>query len=881
MFKKRIALCLSAIIPALFISLLAANGSFAQNVPAPEEILGFKVGADYHLASYQQAVEYFKALEKSSPKIRLFELGKTEMGKPMIGAIITSAENMGKLETFKEISTKLALAKGVTEKEANRLAIEGKAVVYIDGGLHASECAPAQHNIQLAYDLVTGQDSMTLAILDEVILLLVFANPDGMDLLAEWYHPNVGTSFEISRMPWVYNKYVGHDNNRDSFMQNMAETQNITLLTADWHPQILFNHHQTAPFPTRIWIHPTSEPVLPNIHPLLVRWQNLLGCAQGNLFDRKDQPGAVSRYLFDTWYPGYVTNSVDSRNIVSLLTETALYRYATPHYYTVNDFPEDYQDFLHSVFYPNPWKGGWWRLRDAVEYVLTASVATLDAAAKYSVDLLYDRYKMGKDVIERFKKEPPYAWIIPQQQWDAPTAALMLNKVKMTGVEVYKADEAFVADSIFYPAGTWIVPMDQAFALYVKNMFERQDYPDLGKYPDAWQGLVNPKRFADAYLPPYDVAGWTLPFQMHAKVSPVNSPLEVPMTRLGKIVPPAGAITGGGGSYLISPRSNNSFIAVNRILEKNGSVSRTRQTFRSGGKSYPPGTFVVSSGSVSRSFMSSLAEELALTIGAGSVSVQTFRLNAPRIALYKSWTASMDEGWTRWVFEQFEFPFTNIFDAEIRAGGLSKKFDVLVIPAMRTSDIVEGNNPGTVHEKYVGGISENGVKNIKMFIEEGGTLVTLNGGCDFPIDRLGIPVSNALKGLSPGRRSYGGTGQAQAVKFACPGSILRMNFDPQHPVAYGMPEEAGAVFTRSPAFDVSASFRDGKAPVVISKYPEENLLMSGWLLGEKYLINKAAAVEAPLGSGKVILLGFGVQTRAQPHGTFKLLFNSLFYGAVK
>jgi hypothetical protein len=388
-----------------------AGKAFAQKIPSPEEFLGFKVGADFHLASYEQAYNYFRTLEQASPMIKVHEIGKTAMGKPMIYAVITSAENMARIERFREISKRLSLVEGVSDEEARKLAAEGRVVVYIDGGLHATECAPAQHNIQLAYDLLTGNDPETRLVRENVVLVLVFANPDGMDLLADWYHPNVGTPYEVSPMPWLYHKYVGHDNNRDSYMVNMPETQHLTRIVSEvWYPQILYNKHQTAPFPARIWVHPASEPTNPNVHPLLVRWQNLLGTAMGAAFDRAGQDGAISRIVFDTWYPGYVTQIADARNMISLLTETALYRYATPHFYTVNDFPEAYRDFTVSTFYPSPWKGGWWRLEDAVEYCLTASRAVLHTAAIYREELLFDKYQMGRDTIARFSKEPPYAW---------------------------------------------------------------------------------------------------------------------------------------------------------------------------------------------------------------------------------------------------------------------------------------------------------------------------------------------------------------------------------------------------------------------------------------------------------------------------------------
>jgi hypothetical protein len=865
----------------LLLFVLLGTPSLAQRVPLPEEIVGFEPGADFHLVSYQQAVQYFQALEQASPKIRLFEIGKTTMGKPMIYAVISSEENLAKLDRLKEISKTLSLAKGLTDEEAKALASEGKPFVYIDGGLHAGEVAPAQHHLPLAYELMTGEDPTTRFILDNTVLVLVFANPDGMDKVAEWYHQNVGTPYETSRMPYLANPYAGGDVNRDGYMGNMIETQNLIRIPKhEWYPVILYNHHQTAPFPARIWVHPTSEPTNPNVHPMLIRWQNLIGSAMGAAFDREGKPGAISRTVFDTWYPGYVTQSVDAHNIISLLTETALYRWATPHFYTVDDFPEEYQDFTVSAFYPSPWEGGWWRLSDAVDYCITASKAVLHTAAKYPVELLYDKYRMGKDTIERFEKEPPHAWIVPKDQWDAPTAALLLNKMLLQNIEVHEAKAAFTSDGISYPAGTWVIPMNQPFALFVKNMFEEQDYPDLGDYPHAWEGLVRTQKFKDAYLPPYDMAGWTLPYQMGVKAAAAASPLEVETTRLEKVEAPAGSVGGGAGyAYLISPKTNNAFTAVNRVLAEGGEVHRAKDGF----SVHLPGTFIVRTGRVSSSFMNTLAMELSLKIeSTGSrPSVETFRLTKPKIALYKSWVANSDEGWTRWIFEQFEFPYTNVHDADVRAGNLRDRFDILVIPSQSTDAIVNGHKLGTMPPQYVGGITENGARNIKAFVEEGGTLVTINSAALFAIEKLGLPVIDALKDVRASSRRSDDTENPKAPQFAAASSILRMEFDSKHPVGYGMPEEAPALFSVSPAFTLNASFDGEGAPVTIAKYPKDNLLMSGFLIGEKYLHNKSSAVEVPFGEGKVILLGFGVQRRGQPHGTFKLLFNALYYGSMQ
>jgi hypothetical protein len=841
----------------------------AQAVPKPEDTLGFKPGDDYHLATYSQAIAYFKKLAENSDRIKLFDMGKTSMGLTMTYAVISSPQNLAQLDRYKAISRDLSLAKGLSVEDALKLSAEGKAVVYIDGGLHASECAPAQHNIQLAYDFVAGKDPKTLRILDDVILVLVFANPDGMNLLADWYHPNVGTPYEISPMPWLYHKYAGHDNNRDSYMANLVETQNLTrLVLQEWYPVVLYNHHQTAPFPARIWIPPNSEPTNPNVHPLIVRWQNLIGSAMGAAFDEEGKEGAISRVIFDTWYPGYVSQVVDSHNIISIMTETALYEYATPHFYTVQDFPKEYQDFTMSAFYPSPWRGGWWRLRDAVDYCLTASKAVLETASKYRQELLFNKFKMAQDTIERFKKEPPYAWIIPEKQLDTPSTCLLLNRMILLGIEVYKSRQAFTCDGLSFPAGTFIIPMSQANALFIKNVFEEQRYPDLRKYPDLWQGLVATQKFEGSPFEAYDMMGWTLPYQFGAKVIGANSPLDVPMDLQREVVPPAGEITGGGSAYLIGHETNVSFTAINRILQKGGKAAWAKKSFTAEGKTCPEGTIIASG--VERGFMQNLAKDLHLKITAANTPrVEIYTLKKPRIGIYQSWISSEDEGWTRFVLEQFEFPFTTLHDADIRAGALTDSFDVIIIPDHWSPELViEGYPKGTMPPAYVGGITPNGLRNLKLFAEQGGCLVFLNSISNLALDNFGLPARNTLK-------------EVKRQDFVCTGSLLRTEFDPTHPLAYGMPKEGAVVFLGGCAFDILPSFESKKEPKSVARYASENLLMSGWIYGEKLIQQKSAALDIPYGNGKVILFGFPVQYRGQPYGTFKLLFNAIFYGAAR
>lgn len=839
-------------------------------IPAPEEILGFKIGADYHLINYEQAIDYLKKLASVSNRLKLEHMGQTTLGLPMYYVIISSPENLARLQEYKDIIKKLSLGQAASAAEAWRLAAEGRAVVYIDGGLHATECAPAQHLVQLAYDLVSGEDEKTKKILNEVICLLVFANPDGMNMVADWYQKNLGTPYEVSPLPYLYHYYGGHDNNRDSYLANLLETQNISrLVNQEWYPVVLYNHHQTAPFPARIWLPPSSEPTNPNVHPLIVRWQNLIGSAMGAAFDSENKDGAISRIVFDTWYPGYVTQVVDSHNIISILTETALYRYATPRFYTVRDFPPEYQDLTMSAFYPSPWKGGWWRLKDAVDYCLTASRAVLETTARYRQDLLFNKYKMATEVINRFQHEPPYGWIMPVSQPDPGNLGVLLSRLILLGIDIYRADEDFVCDGISYPKGTFLIPSSQPFGFFAKNMLEEQHYPDLRKYPDLWQGLVASKKFEGAPIEAYDMMGWTLSYQFNLQVKAANTPLKVKMTRIRELDFPQGKIEAGGGVYLLDHAQNASFAAMNRILKARGKIKWTKKAFTADGQNYAEGTIIASG--CSRDFMEKLASNLKLKIQAlsSAPAVDTYEINSPRTGLYQSWVTANDEGWTRYVLDEQEFNYHILHDAEIRAGHLAAAYDAIILPDHYSVDLmINGHQKGTMPPDYVGGLTVTGINNLKEFVKEGGTLIFMNTTCNLATQEFKAPVRNILE-------------KARREEFNCVGSILQAEFDLSHPVAYGLSNPQPVVFADSCAFDVYPSFTDKNAPRVVARYAGDSLLLSGWIYGQNLVQQKAAIVEVPVEKGRLILLGFPVQYRAQPRGTFKLLFNSIFYSSVK
>ncbi len=858
--------------PVLAVLILAlASSTFVRGgvVPKPEDVLGFAVGADYRLATYDQAIDYLRKVAAVSDRIKLFEMGKTSMGRPMVYAVISSAENIKALDKHKEAARRLSLAE-MGDDEARAAAAAGKVVVYIDGGLHASECAPAQHNIQLAYDLVTAADPRRLKILDDVVLVLVFANPDGMNLLAEWYRPNVGTPYEVAPMPWLYHKYAGHDNNRDGYIANLEETRNLSrLVDQEWFPAIVYDHHQTAPFPARIWTPPNSEPTNPNVHPRLVRWQNLIGSAMGAAFDREGKEGAISRIVFDTWYPGYMTQVHDSHNIISILTETALYEYATPHFYTLDDFPKEYQDLTMSAFYPSPWRGGWWRLKDAVDYCETASLAVLETASKYRAELLLDKYLMAREVVDRFTKEPPYAWIVPDAQSDPGAAALLLDRMILLGVKVARSAEPFTCDGISYPKGTLVVPQSQPFGLFVKNVFEEQRYPDLRKYPDLWQGLVTSRKLEGAPLEAYDMMGWTLPYQFNVAATAANTPLAVGLVPEKEVKPSGAGVTGNGAVFVLDHAATASAAAANRALKAGGSVRWAKKPVTAGGREYPAGAVLVAG--VKRPLMEKAAADLGLRIATLSSlpNVPAVEIKAPRVGIYQSWIPSEEEGWVRYVLEQNEFAFTPLHDSDVRAGSLRDHFDAIVVPDHWTPKLlVDGFARGTMPPPYVGGLGDQGLANLKAFAEAGGTLLLMNGSANLGPDYLGLPVRNVLKDAKPD-------------EFNCSGSMLRLEFDLENPLAYGMPKQAAGTFAGSCAFDLFPSYEPKRETKSVAKYAGERLLMSGYIFGEKLIQQKTAEAVVQMGTGRAVLLGFGATYRAQSYGTFKLVYNALFTSTAK
>ena len=855
------------IIQAGGLVLALATAASAQPLPTVESAFGFSACADYKLATYEQIADYFRALDAATDRMQLFEIGATAEGRTQLMAIISSEANMRQLDRYRDISRRLARARGLDDESARTLARDGKAVVWIDFGLHSTEVAHAQTAPLMAYLAVSDESDEMRAIRDDVIFILVpNMNPDGTTLVSEWYMQQVGGPYERSSPPTLYQKYVGHDNNRDWFMFNMPESRNIgRVLYEQWFPQIVYNQHQAAPFPARIFVPPFADPMNPNIPPLVMRGVNSVGDAITRRLEQENKVGAISRVGFDTWWNGGMRTAPYFHNMVGILTETG-HASATPADYDSANFPRTFSSGIPTLepttYYPSPYRGGPWTLRDSCDYMVTASMAVLDIGAKRREEWLYNIYQMGRDAIAAGASE---AYVIPHDQWDPGTAAKMVDVLRLGGVEVHHAVAPFTVDERTYAAGTFVVQGAQPFRPYLTDLLNPQRYPDQRLYPGG-----PPQR-------PYDISGWTLPAQMGVEVVRVEAPIAASLELVVAAAGPVGSSPSAAQwGYAIDPRANDAFTLVNRLLAAGADVARSSSALTVGAETWPAGAFIVRVDASSRAIVERDAPTLGLHVRpvGQEASADARRLTQPRVAMYQAHGGNMDEGWTRWVLEEFDFPYTTIHDADIRAGDLGARFDAIILPDASYQSMLTGLEPGTMPEEYVGGMTARGVSNLYAFTAGGGTLVTLDTASELPLTTFGLSVGDVTADLSP-------------TDFFIPGTLLAIDVDPTHPVAFGMPARATAFFARSPAFsigrDASATERQlGESPAApphvraVATYAPKDLLVSGWLLGERAIATRAAVVEAQVEQGRVVLLGFRAQHRAQPHGTFKLLFNAIY-----
>ncbi|MGE5244349.1 MAG: M14 family metallopeptidase [Betaproteobacteria bacterium] len=866
---KRSALAVALVLCAAFAS--------AQAIPTPSDFLHVKVGGDGVLASYDQIVAYLRAIAPMSNRLKFEDLGPTTMGHPFVNVIITSPENMQKLEYYRDLNNRLHDPRRTSPEEAGRLITEGRTVVAIQMSIHSTEVAAAQLSMELAHFFATDNSPRTKEILDNCIILMTPShNPDGTQMVAEWNQKTLGTKFEGSSIPFLYHKYVGHDDNRDWYMFTQKESRiTVEKIWNRWHPEISYDMHQMGANAARLFIPPYVDPWDPNVNPILISEMSMLGSTMAAELTGQGKDGVLIHGIYDGWTParGYT----NYHGGIRFLTEAASARLASPITLTFEQLGRGigYDAKQVAWNFPRPWRGGTWHLRDIMDYEFAAANALLDNAAKYRETWLTNFYRINEQAVGRRDpltgRDKPYAIVFPAAQRDPAATYKLLETLQFADVEVSRAKAPFTADGRTYAAGTHVILMAQPSSAFAKTLTEVQHYPDLRQYPGG-----PPQR-------PYDVTAYTMPLMMGVDCVHVQQPFQADLELLSDpITAPAGSVDARAKKAYVFAHDNAGIMATTRLTKAGVKVLWANAPFAAAGTTYPAGAIVIPVAGQPKAIqktihdrVAAVAKDLPLAIHAVDGAVPAaVAVRAPRVGLYKSYVPSMDEGWTRWIFEQWGIDYTSLENKDVAAGGLRDRFDVIVLPQQGTSQMLNGFAPGSMPAEYVGGLKGAGVAALKAFVDAGGTLVALDSASMMPIEEFKLPVTNVLAGLSGGRGGGGQLGPESAAFYA-PGSIVKADVDVASPIAYGASAEEAIWFEQSPAFEVS-----GGAKAIVTYPASGSPLLSGWLLGAEKLNGKAAVVEAPVGSGRVILFGFRPQYRAQTWATFKLLFNSLYYATM-
>ena len=819
------------------------------HITTPEDFLGFRPGADRKLAGWPEIVGYFEHLGLRSDRVQTCEIGRSTEDNPFLLSIISSPTNLNRAEELRAIQQSLSDPRTTKDGEANLAISKARAVVAITCSIHATEVGGTQMSVELAHHLASSDDPRVLTILENVVLLLVPSlNPDGLVRVRDWYNASLGTHYEGSIPPYLYHKYTGHDNNRDWFMFTQQETRLVVEHVHNaWRPHITYDIHQTRSDGMRMILPPLLDPIGPNLDPVLQSELSVLGTYMAAQLTAEGKAGVAVNVVYDSYspsrsYPHY-------HGGVRVLSEAASGRIASPIELSRSALRDDRgeQPTARSWNHPMPWEGGAWTLRDIVEYDLSASMACLEHAARTREWWVRNSYGVLKRAIEHTGN--PFAYVIPSGQHDRSATAELTELLRFADIEVNESYQSYDDGDIKIRPGDKVVLTRQPYGSFAQTMLERQSYPDIRQYPGG-----PPKR-------PYDATAHSLPLKMGVTCHEIRQPIDigirpVPRASLRKVESADGLPT-DAPAYAVRPESNSAARTINRLLFEGIPVFRASSPLPCDGGPLPAGTWVAPASAEARA---------VLTSDAAGVDVEPLwhrpeeglkLLRPPRIGLYASYVPCMEEGWTRFVFDDYKFKYTSLVDNDIREGHLRGRFDCIIVPHQAGRQIHHGFNRAHYASRFSGGLGDRGVEGLKEFAERGGTIVAWDDSARFMVRRLDLPATNPLAKLPHS-------------DFYAPGSLLRLSIDTRHPIGFGMPETAAALFMNGPAYRVEKG-------AVVASFSTEDTLLSGWLIGAERIAGLSALTSIPLGLGQVVLFGFRPHFRAQARGTYKLLFNSLYH----
>jgi hypothetical protein len=815
------------------------------------------MGEARKLPDWHEIVNFYEQLAAASDRVQVERLGESTRGLPYIAVTVSSPENLARLDQQRERLARLYDPRGLGDDEVRSLVDQTQVTAFLLCTQHSNEIGAALMTLELASDLARNDDPDTRELLDNVVTVMIPShNPDGHQMIVEWYRQWLDTEYEGQPMPWLYHHYVGHDNNRDWFMLTQAETNNYVKLYNREHPQLVFDMHQMGRDGARFMVPPFIDPLDPNQDPVIQQGFGDLGTAIATRLTAAGKSGVATNIIFDNFSPSLAYGNYHGS--VDILSEAASCKLATP--VTIDEdklkAERGFDPQKRSWNHPMPWEGGEWTLRDIVEYDKLAALAFLEHAARNRRQWLTNYVGIMRRATEPQDKDAAYAFVIPQQQDDPGSAYEMLDILTRGDVLVEEAASEFTADGVRYPVGTRVVRLSQPAGRFAKTLLEVQQYPDLRRWPDG------------PPLPPYDIAGHTLPLQMGVRSIEVRKPFDADL-RAVEISRPEGQVTGTGtNGWTFSASTNRSVLVANRLLAGGTRLSRVVGNADPDDSSLRVGDYLLPVDSTDLALLTQLADENGVDIRGidGPMADPVREMTKPRVGVYQSWRPTIDEGWVRWIFEEYQQPYETLHDADIRQGDLIDRVDTIVLPQQKSEDILNGNPEKNDYKEpyppeYVGGLGQLGVDALGAFVEAGGTLVALDAASLFAIRHLYLPVRNVVEDLKP-------------EEFYCPGSLLRILVDTAHPLGYGMRHNEVALFMRSPVFEATDSSR----VKVVARYPQYEPNLSGWIMGADKIAGKGALVEVSLGKGKVVLVGFRCQFRAQARGTYRILFNALHVG---
>lgn len=860
-------------------------GAAAQAPPAPDAFAGFPIGSEGNLVRWEGIVDYFALLDHASDRIEVEELGKTTEGNPFFVAKISSAKNIARLEEIQATQKRIADPRGLADGEAEEIAWNSPAVVMISGNVHATEIAASQFALELGYFLATDDSPATRHILDNVVLLLVPSlNPDGQIIVTDWNNRVRGSEHRWAPLPWLYHPYAGHDNNRDAYIMTQVESRYTNkLLFQDWFPQVYLDQHQQGNGGMRVFVPPFRNPINPNVDPAIWSEIGQLGFAMYQRLHEAGFTGVGYDQTYTAWWQGGFLRGAWFHNMAGVLTEVASANLAMPVVQQTAELGkppqnpqtwEEWQsarelqldaplpppsDVMPRYDYPRPWLGGRWTFRNIIDAEWAITQALLETAANERVKLIQTQIRLGREAVEAGRQGGPWAFVFPDDQHDPGALYRLIEALHYCGIEVERAVKPFRAAGRDFPAGSFVIKMAQPFRAYAKDLLEPQVHPDPALMPSGKIGEQ-----------PYDLTAWSLPLQMGVETVRVDAPFDLETEKLAEIPKLRSEFSNGDAAkgFVVDPEPNSLSVLLNRLLQAGLSPSVLTEETVIDEQRHAAGSIWMPDIDASR------AEQLAQGLGLKLHGLTekphgpAVALKAPRTALYRPWTASIDEGWTRWLLEQYEFPFSSLRDSDIRSGALREKWDVILLPGDRNdSQLTVGNFRLSTPAEFRGGLGGRGRTALEQFVADGGTLVVWGNAVQFARKAFNLPLKDGLEGLAAG-------------EFSAPGSFLRIEVDNTRPLAFGMRSEAIAVFDDDGAMQFSPGVSEADLTVA-ARFPETDLLASGWLRGEERLAGHVAAAQMRYKQGNIVLIGFRPQFRAQPDNTFKLLFNAIHFAGLE